>query len=68
MGIDYKDLPFQIKARSRQELAEEYCISTKTLKRWFKRASLDIPNGLITPIDLLKIYEAFGIPGKGKIN
>ena len=66
MEIDYKDLSFPINAKSRQEIAEEYCISTKTLNRWLKRAKLNIPNGLITPLNLLKIYGVFGLPKKHK--
>lgn len=57
-GIDY----LSFKAKSRQEIAYEYGISVKTLYRWFIRAKLDIPNGLIDPYHVAIIYETFGIP------
>ena len=37
------------KAKSRKEIANELGISTKTLKRWFIKNDLTIPNGLISP-------------------
>ena len=51
-----------LRARSRNEVAEEYGISVKTLKRWFKKADLIIPSGLIDPLHLKIIYQAFGTP------
>lgn len=50
-------------AKTRQEIANDYGISIKTLNRWIKKAKLDLPSGLIDPLHLRIIYETFGIPG-----
>jgi len=55
-----------LKAKSRQEVAEEYDICVKTLFRWFKKANLKIPLGLIDPFHLKVIYETFGVPKSPK--
>lgn len=47
------------KAKSRQEIAEEFGISAKTLSRWFLRENLIIPKGLISPKNQDLIYEKF---------
>jgi transposase-like protein len=52
-----------LNAKTRQEIANEYGISIKTLNRWIKKAKLDIPSGLIDPLHLNIIYETFGVPG-----
>jgi len=49
-------------AKSRKEVAEEYGISERTLYRWFKKANLRLPPGLIDPYHLQFIYETFGDP------
>lgn len=48
------------KAKSRQEIAEEFGISVKTLSRWILKEKLQIPQGLISPKDQDLIYEKFG--------
>lgn len=48
------------KAKSRQEIAEEYGVSTRTLSRWIQNHDLLIPKGLICPKDQEVIYEKFG--------
>ena len=35
------------KVKTRQEVAEEYGICPKTLNRWFKKADIYIPSGLL---------------------
>jgi len=57
-----------LKAKNRQEVAEEYGISVRTLNRWFKKANLEIPSGLIDPYHLRIIYETFGIPKNLKMS
>ncbi len=52
------------KVRSRQEIADEYGISTKTLSRWLKKKNLDISSGFVTPKEQNQIYEVFGEPPK----
>jgi len=39
-------------AKTRKEVAKEYGISERTLYRWFKKANLYIPPGLIDPYHL----------------
>ena len=51
-----------LRAKTRMEVSEEYCISPRTLARWFKKANLRIPAGLIDPSYLKIIYTTFGIP------
>jgi hypothetical protein len=47
------------KAKSRQEIANEFGISSKTLSRWFLKENLQIPKGLISPKNQDVIYEKF---------
>ncbi len=47
------------KAKSRQEIAQEYGISARTLCRWLKKNQLFIPNGLISPKDQDLINKKF---------
>jgi transposase-like protein len=49
-------------AKSRQEIAEEYGISPRTLSRWLQKAELDLPRGLVSPKSQEVIYEKFGRP------
>ena len=56
-----------LKAKIRKEVAEEYGISPRTLARWFKKANLQIPPGLIDPYHLKIIYRKFGVPKSLKI-
>lgn len=48
--------------KTRKEIATEYGICTHTLKRWIKRANLDIPSGDLPPKSQTLIYETFGLP------
>jgi hypothetical protein len=50
------------KSKTREKVAGEYGICVKTLNKWFKKAELTIPRGMICPKDLIKIYELFGFP------
>ena len=59
---------FDLVAKTRQELALEYGIDVKTLKRWFTRRNVDVPSGKIDPNHLRIIYEAFGVPKKIKMS
>jgi transposase len=49
-------------AKSRQEVANEYGISAKTMARWLKKEGLEISKGLLTPKEQAIIYAAFGLP------
>lgn len=48
--------------KTRKEIASEYGICTHTLKRWIKRANLQIPSGDLPPKMQHLIYAAFGEP------
>lgn len=37
------------KAKSKQQIAEEYGICVKTLNKWLKKVNLKIDRGLISP-------------------
>lgn len=50
------------KAKTRQQIALEYGICTKTLKKWIDNADITLNGGLITPTQQFKIYQKFGIP------
>ena len=56
-----------LRTKTRQEVAEEYCISVKTLSRWLKKANIILPRGLIKPFQLQIIYDTFGVPKKTQI-
>ncbi|MDX9892216.1 MAG: helix-turn-helix domain-containing protein [Bacteroidales bacterium] len=62
MSINPKVDDLILNPKFRNEVADEYGISLRTLNRWIKRAGLDIPNGLIDPYHLKIIYRAFDIP------
>lgn len=48
------------KTKTRQELAIEMGICPKTLNRWLKKYQIEIPNGLLTPLQQQKIKEQLG--------
>lgn len=49
-------------AKTRQEIALLYGISTKTLKKWLERENINLPKGLISPKDQERIFEKLGVP------
>lgn len=49
-------------AKSKQQIADEYGICTKTLNKWLKAERIKIKRGLITPKNQSIIYQKFGIP------
>lgn len=50
------------KAKTRQQIAEEYGVSSKTLSRWLKNEGVELPSGLIKPKWQKIIYQRFGAP------
>jgi hypothetical protein len=50
------------RAKTRQEIAEEYGIDRKTLYRWLRRLNIELPKGLIFPSFQKVIYEELGTP------
>jgi DNA-binding transcriptional regulator LsrR (DeoR family) len=58
MGVYY------LETKTRQQVAEEYCISVKTLNRRLKKANISVNPGVIFPKTLEEIYSTFGVPKK----
>jgi transcriptional antiterminator len=50
------------KAKTREQIAEEYGISSRTLSRLLKNNNISLPRSLIYPKDQLRIYKTFGDP------
>jgi hypothetical protein len=55
-----------LRAKTRQEVAEEYSIDRKTFNKWLKMEDIKIPSGIIKPCHLIIIYETFGVPKNPK--
>ena len=51
-----------MKAKTRQQIAQEFGICTKTLNKWLKQANLRIPKGLIQPRYQKLIYDKLSTP------
>ncbi len=49
-------------AKSKQEIANEYGICTKTLNKWLFEEGIVLKRGLISPKNQETIYKHFGIP------
>ena len=52
------------KAKSREQIANEYGICVRTLRRWIQKKKLTIKNGLISPKEQELIYKTFGNPNE----
>lgn len=51
-----------MRAKTRQEIANEFGINRKTLYRWLKHENVQLKNRLITPDEQSLIYNMFGFP------
>jgi len=51
-------------AKTRQQIAMEYGICTKTLTKWMKNAEIKLPSGIINPYFIDLIYTKLGKPDK----
>ena len=51
-------------AKTRQQIAMEYGICTKTLTKWLKIAEIQLPPGIINPYFIDLIYSKLGTPNK----
>ncbi len=49
-------------AKTRQQIAEEYGVCTKTLNKWLRTNNINIGRGLITPKEQKMIYLKLGFP------
>lgn len=54
----------EFSGQARQQIADEYKTSPKTLRRWFKKYNIQVPPGNITPKYQKLIYETLGYPPK----
>lgn len=52
------------RAKSRQEVANEYGFCTRTLRRYIKKHQIKVSKGLPTPKEQERIYTVLGRPGK----
>ena len=50
------------KAKTRQQIASEYGVCTKTLKKRMDIEGITLQGGLITPHQQFLIYQKFGVP------
>lgn len=50
------------KAKTRQQIANEYGISRKTLYNWLKKEHIVLRKRLVTPKEQFLIYKKFGHP------
>ena len=50
------------KAKTREQIANEYGIGRATFRKWLKEKGIELSNGLICPKEQEKIYEIFGMP------
>jgi hypothetical protein len=55
-------MKFKNFAKTKQQLAEEYGVCSKTFNKWLKKYDIEIDRGLITPKDQEMIYSKLGVP------
>lgn len=48
--------------KTRQQMAEEYGISRRTLYRLLKRYKIRLPSGVLPPEAVHRVYQALGVP------
>ncbi len=49
-------------AKTKQQIANEYGICTKTLNKWLRDEKIEIHRGLINPKTQALIYKKLGVP------
>lgn len=54
--------------KTREEIATEYEVTTRTFRRWLKRANIQLPSGYLTPKYQQLIYDTFGFPQQGLLS
>ena len=50
------------RVKTRQQIANEYGVSRKTLYSWLKKEKINLQRSLISPKDQDEIYNRFGNP------
>lgn len=53
-----------LKSKTRSQLSEEYGVSRRTLYNWLNKIDIIQSHRILTPKDLRKIYDHFGLPGE----
>lgn len=48
--------------KTKEQLAEEFGVSRRTLYNWLKKHKIEVGRGLILPIKLTEIYSKLGDP------
>lgn len=48
--------------KTRKQIASEYGVDIRTLRRWLKEQQISFPNRMLTPKDQKLIYRVFGWP------
>ena len=49
-------------AKTKQQLADEYGVCSKTFNKWLKKHNVEVDCGLITPKEQEIIYSKLGVP------
>ena len=55
-----------MQAKTRQQIAIEYGVCTRTLSKWLKHADLELPRGILNPFYINMIYTKLGPPNNTK--
>ena len=50
--------------KTRAQIAAEYGVSTRTLRRWLQRHEVPVSSGLLCPKDQARIHQALGKPAR----
>ena len=48
--------------KTKQQLADEYGVCSKTFNKWLKKHNIEVDRGLITPKEQKIIYSILGVP------
>ena len=50
--------------KTKNQIAQDLGISLRTLQRWIKKSSMDVPRGLVCPKKQKEIQDTFGFHPK----
>jgi len=64
--MPYSKPPKHLVHRTRKQIADHLQISPRTLRRKLKAVNIDLPKGLVSPEDQIRIYTALGCAAKLK--